>query len=367
MGRSTGAVERDRGVALLRALGAHERRHPVRPGRPARRRAPARLDDRSASASASANPGSRCAGASRSASIRCSSAWPGCSAARSSACVPCSRTASTNGSRSSSGRRSRCEPRITVVKYSFGSGGSTGHGCSQVQTSVKPACVQALRSSPRASRSSTARPSRAARDGRRRRSPAWTLATLPAPPHWAASRPPGRSAACRRANRRSWSSIQWKVAVLRIASTGSSSVSSSEVGGERGRSPRAAGLLDHRLAAVDGDHRAVRDALGEHLGDAAGAAAGVEHPLVAPEVEPVDDVARHRELRVGHAVVRAGIPFTWRHTSVRYRIRRYVAARVRALSADLEGQRGGLRAGLGDGQLAVGVAVGAGAAGDRLR
>ena len=31
------------------------------------------------------------------------------------------------------------------MKYSRGSGGSTGHGCSQVQTSVKPAAAQALR------------------------------------------------------------------------------------------------------------------------------------------------------------------------------------------------------------------------------
>ena len=117
---------------------------------------------------------------------------------------------------------------------------------------------------------------------------------FPAPPHCAASRPPGFSAACRRANRRSWSSIQWKVAVERIASTGSSS-SSSTRSAANASIPRAARLLDHRRAAVDGDHRAVRDPPASS-GDPAGAAAGVEHPLVPAEVEPVDDVARHREL-----------------------------------------------------------------------
>ncbi len=39
------------------------------------------------------------------------------------------------------------------------------------------------------------------------------------------------------------------------------------------------------------------------------------------QVEPVDDVARHRELRVGDAVVGGGVPFARRHTYVRYRIR----------------------------------------------
>ena len=152
---------------------------------------------------------------------------------------------------------------------------------------------------------------------------ACTLAMFPAPPHWATSRPPGRSAACRRANRRSWSAIQWKVAVERIASNGSVDLELDQVDGER-LDPVAeplARLLDHRRAAVDGDHRAVRDAREQLLGDAAGAAAGVEHALVPAEVEAVDDVPRHRELRVGHPVVGGGIPFTRRHTSVRYRIR----------------------------------------------
>ena len=123
---------------------------------------------------------------------------------------------------------------------------------------------------------------------------------LPAPPHWATSLPPGRSAACRRANSRSWSSIQWKVAVDRIASNGWVTSSSTQVDGER-LDPVAeplARLVDHRLAAVDRDQRAVRDAREQLLGDAAGAAARVEHALVPAEVEAVHDVPRHRELRV---------------------------------------------------------------------
>lgn len=49
----------------------------------------------------------------------------------------------------------------------------------------------------------------------------------------------------------------------------------------------------------------VRDA----VEDPRGAAAGVEHELVATEVEAVDDVTSHRDLRVRDTVVGAGIPF----------------------------------------------------------
>ena len=47
-------------------------------------------------------------------------------------------------------------------------------------------------------------------------------AMLPKPPHWATSQPPGWSTAARFAKSASWSGTQWKVAVERIASTGSS-------------------------------------------------------------------------------------------------------------------------------------------------
>ena len=76
----------------------------------------------------------------------------------------------------------------------------------------------------------------------------------PAPPHWATSRPPGRSAANRRSNSRSWSAIQWNVAVERIASTGWSSSSSSRSATNTSTpAPQPlARLLDHRRRAVDG-------------------------------------------------------------------------------------------------------------------
>ncbi len=87
--------------------------------------------------------------------------------------------------------------------------------------------AQALAGLAPASRSSTGRASRAAPGDRRPRSP---------PPRWRRSRSrrtgptagrPGASASYRRANSVSWSPIQWKVAVERIASTGCSSLSSS--------------------------------------------------------------------------------------------------------------------------------------------
>ena len=123
-----------------------------------------------------------------------------------------------------------------------------------------------------------------------------TAATLPSPPHWATSRPPGFSASFRRANRRSWSPIQWNVAVETIASTGSSTVELEQVGladVDRRRQPPPR-LLDHRARAVDGDHAAARQPLDQHRGDAAGAAARVEHGLVAVQPQPPQHVAAHR-------------------------------------------------------------------------
>ena len=100
-------------------------------------------------------------------------------------------------------------------------------------------------------------------------------------------------------------------------------------------------LLDHRRTAVDGDDRAVGHTLDQQLGDAAGAAAGVEHALVAAQVEPIDHVARHRHLRVRHPVVGGGVPLARRHTRVRYRIRLLT---LRHRPSRSRGGRGGLRA-----------------------
>jgi hypothetical protein len=81
------------------------------------------------------------------------------------------------------------------------------------------------------------------------------------------------------------------------------------------------GLVDHRLRAVDRHHVAVRHPLQQQGGHPPGAAAGVEDPLVAAQVEPLQDVAAPRLLGRGDPVVRGGVPFAWRHTCVRYLIR----------------------------------------------
>ena len=112
-------------------------------------------------------------------------------------------------------------------------------------------------------------------------------ATLPSPPHWATSRPPGRSA-CVEPSRTgaSWSRIQWKVALEKTASTGSTPAAPSS---ERSaiRSPvsvaerRGGAVVDHRRRGVDPDHPAAGQPLDQHRRHPSGAAAGVEHGLVA--------------------------------------------------------------------------------------
>ena len=51
-------------------------------------------------------------------------------------------------------------------------------------------------------------------------------------------------------------------------------------------------LLDHRLGAVDGDHAALGRRSSSMRGHPAGAAAGVEHRLVAAQLEPVEHLRR---------------------------------------------------------------------------
>ena len=145
---------------------------------------------------------------------------------------------------------------------------------------------------------------------------------LPSPPHWATSRPPGRSAACRRANSRSWSAIQWNVAVERTASTGSLQLELEQVGDAHvdvGAEPLAGGG-DHRGRLVDRDHPPARQPLDQRLGDAARPAAGVEHALVAVELQPVEHGEPERLHRAGDAVVAASVPFAYWHTIVRYHV-----------------------------------------------
>jgi len=107
-----------------------------------------------------------------------------------------------------------------------------------------------------------------------------------------------------------------------------------EIGGEdlRAAAEPFTGLLDHRLRAVDGDDLAARQALDERRGHAAGPAAGVEHALVAAQVEPVQHVAPHRLLGRGDALIGGCVPLSRRHTSVRYRIRSTTTTSARTRS-----------------------------------
>ena len=152
---------------------------------------------------------------------------------------------------------------------------------------VKPAASRRARRVS-ASRSSRARAIRGGPGGRQRRSrPA--RSRVAGAPHWATSRPPGFSAAYRRANRRSWSAIQWNVAVEMIASTGSSRVSSTRSDANastRSPSRRASARPSPHCRRRRPPSRWARAR--QQLGHAAGAAAGVEHALVAAQVEPID-------------------------------------------------------------------------------
>ena len=143
---------------------------------------------------------------------------------------------------------------------------------------------------------------RRSRPGRRRR--------CPRPPHCATRRPPGTSAANRCSNRRSWSAIQWNVAVERIASTGGGELELGEVGDAHvgARAEPLARLGDHRRRAVDRDDLAAREPLEQRRRHAPGAAAGVEHALVPAQLEPVEHLAAHRLQRRRDTLVGGGVP-----------------------------------------------------------
>ena len=175
--------------------------------------------------------------------------------------------------------------------------------------------------SPRDRRSSTARasPRRSGRRARARRPRARRAtidATFPRPPHWATNGAPSFSAARMRAKSRSWSAIQWKVALETAASAGSSTVSSRRsCWTKRARSPPSwrCGLGDHRGRAVDPDDVTLRTQPLQQLGaHAAGAAAEVEHGLVAAQRQAVEDLGAPALVRGGDRVVAAGVPFARR-------------------------------------------------------
>ena len=67
-------------------------------------------------------------------------------------------------------------------------------------------------------------------------------------------------------------------------------------------------LGDHRGRAVDRDHLAARQPLQQRRRHAARAAAGVEHALVAAQLEAVEHLAAHRLQRRRDALVGLGVP-----------------------------------------------------------
>jgi hypothetical protein len=71
-----------------------------------------------------------------------------------------------------------------------------------------------------------------------------------------------------------------------------------------------AGGLDHRGGLVEADRVPARQALDQRLGDAPGAAAGVQHELVAAQLEPVEHVQAERLHGRGDAVVAGAVPLT---------------------------------------------------------
>jgi hypothetical protein len=74
-----------------------------------------------------------------------------------------------------------------------------------------------------------------------------------------------------------------------------------------GRQQRAR-LLDHGRRGVDRDHVPAREAGIQLLRDLARAAAGVEHRLVAFQLEPVEHLDAHSGDRVREAFVGGGVP-----------------------------------------------------------
>ena len=123
-----------------------------------------------------------------------------------------------------------------------------------------------------------------------------------------------------RAKSASWSRIQWKVAVETMASTGSRSSRSRrslQITCARSAGRRSRAVAAIAVRAVDGDHAPAREARQHHLGHAAGAGAGIQHRLVAAQLEALDDGRAPLLLRCGDRVVALGVPFQVRHSVVR--------------------------------------------------
>ena len=142
---------------------------------------------------------------------------------------------------------------------------------------------------------------------------ACTSATLPSPPHCTLTRPPGRSAAASRANSASWSAIQWKVALEKTASTRSPSASVSVARSAWRTSTGSPASSSRARATMSGDASTAmtppaRQPLEQHAGDAARAAAGVEHGLVAAQLEAVEHGGGPLDVRTRDPVVGLRVP-----------------------------------------------------------
>jgi hypothetical protein len=66
--------------------------------------------------------------------------------------------------------------------------------------------------------------------------------------------------------------------------------------------------LDHRRRPVDRHDLTARQPLEQRRRHPPGAAAGIQHPLVALEIEPVEHLPAHRLERRRHPFVRVGVP-----------------------------------------------------------
>ena len=133
------------------------------------------------------------------------------------------------GSRNSSGSWASSGPRVTVEVNSSGRSGVTGLGSSQQRASANPASssrrsVSRAGEIPRRDRALEVRANSGPRRDRRDRPR--VLGDVSLAPALRDQRPPGANAPRSRPKSRSWSRIQWKVAVEKIRSTGSTSSSS---------------------------------------------------------------------------------------------------------------------------------------------
>ncbi len=86
-----------------------------------------------------------------------------------------------------------------------------------------------------------------------------------------------------------------------------------------------AGGVDHRGGLVDRDHAPAWQSLGQRLGDPPRPAAGVEHGLIAAQLESCEHTEPERLHRLGDAVVAGAVPLAYWHTAVCYHVQTSVA------------------------------------------